>query len=222
MSLAYDASGVLDLCERVFRNDLELDCERSNERNTVQAKVSIGGTRYTIVCSAMEKAQVLHLWAFLPFDVESEEKAMQMANACKELNSIMVTGKYTYNLEKDVALELAHCYRDGMSDETRPPPHHRHLLRLAEGRRPADHRPLQRKALLRPVQGTHPKLIFLGTQKRPPKCSAGAFLYNLYFIENHYMIACPCIYHTPIFQRKKALTAASSQRSGRGREAPMR
>ena len=30
MSLAYDASGVLDLCERVFRNDLELDCERSN------------------------------------------------------------------------------------------------------------------------------------------------------------------------------------------------
>ena len=75
MSLAYDASGVLDLCERVFRNDLELDCERSNERNTVRAKVSIGGTRYTIVCSAMEKAQVLHLWAFLPFDVESEEKA---------------------------------------------------------------------------------------------------------------------------------------------------
>ena len=97
MSLAYDASGVLDLCERVFRNDLELDCERSNERNTVRAKVSIGGTRYTIVCSAMEKAQVLHLWAFLPFDVESEEKAMQMANACKELNSIMVTGKYTYH-----------------------------------------------------------------------------------------------------------------------------
>ena len=66
MSLAYDASGVLDLCERVFRNDLELDCERSNERNTVRAKVSIGGTRYTIVCSAMEKAQVLHLWAFCP------------------------------------------------------------------------------------------------------------------------------------------------------------
>ena len=48
---------------------------------------------------------------------------MQMANACKELNSIMVTGKYTYNLEKDVALELAHCYRDGMSDETA-----RHLI----------------------------------------------------------------------------------------------
>ena len=117
MSLAYDASGVLDLCERVFRNDLELDCERSNERNTVRAKVRIDGTRYTIVCSAMERAQVLHLWAFLPFDVESEEKAMQMANACKELNSIMVTGKYTYNLEKDVALELAHCYRDGMSEE---------------------------------------------------------------------------------------------------------
>ena len=114
MSLAYDASGVLDLCERVFRNDLELDCERSNERNTVRAKVSIGGTRYTIVCSAMEKAQVLHLWAFLPFDVESEEKAMQMANACKELNSIMVTGKYTYNLEKDVALELDHFYGDGI------------------------------------------------------------------------------------------------------------
>ncbi|HJA26509.1 MAG TPA: YbjN domain-containing protein [Candidatus Fournierella merdigallinarum] len=117
MSLVYDASGVLDLCERVFRNDLELDCERDDQRNTVRAKFRIDGTRYTIVCSAMEKAQVLHLWAFLPFDVESEEKAMQMANACKELNSIMVTGKYTYNLEKDVALELAHCYRDGMSEE---------------------------------------------------------------------------------------------------------
>ena len=117
MSLAYDASGVLDLCERVFRNDLELDCERDDQRNIVRAKFRIDGTRYTIVCSAMEKAQVLHLWAFLPFDVESEEKAMQMANACKELNSIMVTGKYTYNLEKDVALELAHCYRDGMSEE---------------------------------------------------------------------------------------------------------
>ena len=118
MSLVYDASGVLDLCERVFRNDLELDCERDNQRNTVRAKFRIDGTRYTIVCSAMEKAQVLHLWAFLPFDVEREEKAMQMANACKELNSIMVTGKYTYNLEKDVALELAHCYRDGMSYDT--------------------------------------------------------------------------------------------------------
>lgn len=117
MSLVYDASGVLDLCERVFRNDLELDCERDDQRNTVRAKFRIDGTRYTIVCSAMEKAQVLHLWAFLPFDVESEEKAMQMANACKELNSIMVTGKYTYNLEKDVALELAHCYRDGMGEE---------------------------------------------------------------------------------------------------------
>ena len=117
MSLAYDASGVLDLCERVFKNDLELNCERDDQRNTVRAKFRIDGTRYTIVCSAMEKAQVLHLWAFLPFDVESEEKAMQMANACKELNSIMVTGKYTYNLEKDVALELAHCYRDGMSEE---------------------------------------------------------------------------------------------------------
>ncbi len=117
MSLVYDASGVLDLCERVFKNDLELDCERDDQRNTVRAKFRIDGTRYTIVCSAMEKAQVLHLWAFLPFDVESEEKAMQMANACKELNSIMVTGKYTYNLEKDVALELAHCYRDGMSEE---------------------------------------------------------------------------------------------------------
>ncbi len=117
MSLVYDASGVLDLCERVFRNDLELDCERDDQRNIVRAKFRIDGTRYTIVCSAMEKAQVLHLWAFLPFDVESEEKAMQMANACKELNSIMVTGKYTYNLEKDVALELAHCYRDGMSEE---------------------------------------------------------------------------------------------------------
>ena len=117
MSLVYDASGVLDLCERVFKNDLELNCERDDQRNTVRAKFRIDGTRYTIVCSAMEKAQVLHLWAFLPFDVESEEKAMQMANACKELNSIMVTGKYTYNLEKDVALELAHCYRDGMSEE---------------------------------------------------------------------------------------------------------
>ena len=123
MSLAYDASGVLDLCERVLKNDLELDCERNNERNTVRAKVRIDGTRYTIVCSAMERAQVLHLWAFLPFDVESEEKAMQMANACKELNSIMVTGKYTYNLEKDVALELAHCYRDGMGEEAA-----RHLI----------------------------------------------------------------------------------------------
>ena len=123
MSLAYDASGVLDLCERVFRNDLELDCERNNERNNVRAKVRIDGTRYTIVCSAMERAQVLHLWAFLPFDVESEEKAMQMANACKELNSIMVSGKYTYNLEKDVALELAHCYRDGMGEEAA-----RHLI----------------------------------------------------------------------------------------------
>ena len=49
MSLAYDASGVLDLCERVFKNDLELDCERNNERNTVRAKLRIGGTRYTIV-----------------------------------------------------------------------------------------------------------------------------------------------------------------------------
>lgn len=117
MSLAYDASGVLGLCERVFRNDLELDCERDNQRNTVRAKFRIDGTRYTIVCSAMEKAQVLHLWAFLPFDVETEEKAMQMANACKELNSVMVFGKYTYNLEKDVALELAHCFRDGMSEE---------------------------------------------------------------------------------------------------------
>lgn len=117
MSLAYDASGVLDLCEQVFRNDLELDCERDNQRNTVRAKFRIDGTRYTIVCSAMEKAQVLHLWAFLPFDVETEEKAMQMANACKELNSVMVFGKYTYNLEKDVALELAHCFRDGMSEE---------------------------------------------------------------------------------------------------------
>ena len=78
MSLAYDASGVLDLCEQVFRNDLELDCERDNQRNTVRAKLRIDGTRYTIVCSAMERAQVLHLWAFLPFDVESEEKAMQM------------------------------------------------------------------------------------------------------------------------------------------------
>lgn len=117
MSLAYDASGVLGLCERVFRNDLELDCERDNQRNTVRAKLRIDGTRYTIVCSAMEKAQVLHLWAFLPFDVETEEKAMQMANACKELNSVMVFGKYTYNLEKDVALELAHCFRDGMSEE---------------------------------------------------------------------------------------------------------
>ena len=114
MSLAYDASGVLDLCERVFKNDLELDCERDDQRNTVRAKFRIDGTRYTIVCSAMEKAQVLHLWAFLPFDVESEEKAMQMANACKELNSIMVTGKYTYNLEKDVALELDHFYGDGI------------------------------------------------------------------------------------------------------------
>ena len=123
MSLVYDASGVLDLCERVFRNDLELDCERDDQRNTVRAKFRIDGTRYTIVCSAMEKAQVLHLWAFLPFDVESEEKAMQMANACKELNSIMVTGKYTYNLEKDVALELAHCYRDGMGEEAA-----RHLI----------------------------------------------------------------------------------------------
>ena len=123
MSLAYDASGVLDLCERVFKNDLELECERDDQRNIVRAKVRIGGTPYTIVCSAMEKAQVLHLWAFLPFDVESEEKAMQMANACKELNSIMVTGKYTYNLEKDVALELAHCYRDGMSYDTA-----RHLI----------------------------------------------------------------------------------------------
>lgn len=117
MSLAYDASGVLGLCERVFRNDLELDCERDNQRNTVRAKLRFDGTRYTIVCSAMEKAQVLHLWAFLPFDVETEEKAMQMANACKELNSVMVFGKYTYNLEKDVALELAHCFRDGMSEE---------------------------------------------------------------------------------------------------------
>ena len=117
MSLAYDASGVLGLCERVFRNDLELDCERDNQRNTVRAKFRIDGTRYTIVCSAMEKAQVLHLWAFLPFDVETEEKAMQMANACKELNSVMVFGKYTYNLEKDVALELANCFRDGMSEE---------------------------------------------------------------------------------------------------------
>ena len=117
MSFAYDASGVLDLCEQVFRNDLELDCERDNQRNTVRAKFRIDGTRYTIVCSAMEKAQVLHLWAFLPFDVETEEKAMQMANACKELNSVMVFGKYTYNLEKDVALELAHCSRDGMSEE---------------------------------------------------------------------------------------------------------
>ncbi len=117
MSFAYDASGVLDLCEQVFRNDLELDCERDNQRNTVRAKFRIDGTRYTIVCSAMEKAQVLHLWAFLPFDVETEEKAMQMANACKELNSVMVFGKYTYNLEKDVALELAHCFRDGMSEE---------------------------------------------------------------------------------------------------------
>ena len=117
MSLVYDASGVLVLCERVFKNALELDCERDDQRNTVRAKFRIDGARYTIVCSAMEKAQVLHLWAFLPFDVESEEKAMQMANACKELNSIMVTGKYTYNLEKDVALELAHCYRDGMSEE---------------------------------------------------------------------------------------------------------
>lgn len=117
MSLAYDASGVLGLCERVFRNDLELDCERDNQRNTVRAKFRIDGTRYTIVCSAMEKAQVLHLWAFLPFDVETEEKAMQMANACKELNSVIVFGKYTYNLEKDVALELAHCFRDGMSEE---------------------------------------------------------------------------------------------------------
>lgn len=123
MSLAYDASGVLDLCEQVFRNDLELDCERDNQRNTVRAKLRIDGTRYTIVCSAMEKAQVLHLWAFLPFDVESEEKAMQMANACRELNSLMVFGKYTYNLEKDVALELAHCYRDGMSIEAA-----RHLI----------------------------------------------------------------------------------------------
>lgn len=123
MSLAYDASGVLDLCERVFKNDLELECERNNERNNVRAKVRIDGNRYTIVCSAMEKAQVLHLWAFLPFDVESEEKAMQMANACKELNSLMVTGKFTYNLEKDVALELAHCFRDGMSYEAA-----RHLI----------------------------------------------------------------------------------------------
>ena len=123
MSLAYDASGVLGLCERVFRNDLELDCERDNQRNTVRAKFRIDGTRYTIVCSAMEKAQVLHLWAFLPFDVETEEKAMQMANACKELNSVMVFGKYTYNLEKDVALELAHCFRDGRGEEAA-----RHLI----------------------------------------------------------------------------------------------
>lgn len=118
MSLVYDAAGVLDACQRVLENDLELTCQRDDERHTLRAKFRIDGTGYTIVCSAMERAQVLHLWAFLPFDVASEEKAMQMANACKELNSLMVLGKYTYNLEKDVALELAHCYRDGFCYDT--------------------------------------------------------------------------------------------------------
>ena len=63
MSLAYDASGVLDLCERVFRNDLELDCERSNERNTVRAKVSIGGTRYTCLLYTSFMSAPMAIWA---------------------------------------------------------------------------------------------------------------------------------------------------------------
>ena len=66
MSLAYDASGVLGLCERVFRNDLELDCERDNQRNTVRAKFRIDGTRYTIVCSAMEKLRCCTCGPFCP------------------------------------------------------------------------------------------------------------------------------------------------------------
>ena len=70
--------------------------------------------RFTIVCSVMEDSQVLHIWAWLPFDVENEQDALTMAVACHALNGYMILGKYTYNLEKDVALELDHFYGDGI------------------------------------------------------------------------------------------------------------
>lgn len=123
MGLVFTASEVLDLCELVLENDLLLDSRRNDERGDVRAELRLDFARFTIVCSVMEDEQVLHIWAFLPFDVENEQDALKMAIACHALNGLMILGKYTYNLEKDVALELAHCYRDGMSDETA-----RHLI----------------------------------------------------------------------------------------------
>lgn len=123
MGLVFTASEVLDLCELVLENDLLLDSRRNDERGDVRAELRLDFARFTIVCSVMEDEQVLHIWAFLPFDVENEQDALKMAIACHALNGLMILGKYTYNLEKDVALELAHCYRDGMSIEAA-----RHLI----------------------------------------------------------------------------------------------
>ena len=114
MGLVFTASEVLDLCELVLDKDLLLDSRRNDERGDVRAELRLDFARFTIVCSVMEDEQVLHIWAFLPFDVENEQDALKMAIACHALNGLMILGKYTYNLEKDVALELDHFYGDGI------------------------------------------------------------------------------------------------------------
>lgn len=117
MAYAYTTQEVLDLFGDILRQDLELDYERDDEKNRIRVKMRLGGTSYYIVCSCNPKSQVIHMWAFLPFDVENEDKAILMARACRELNSLMMVGKYTYDLDKDVALELAHCVKDGIDRE---------------------------------------------------------------------------------------------------------
>ena len=114
MGLVFTASEVLDLCELVLEDDLLLDSRRDDERGDVRAELQTDFARFTIVCSVMEDSQVLHIWAWLPFDVENEQDALTMAVACHALNGYMILGKYTYNLEKDVALELDHFYGDGI------------------------------------------------------------------------------------------------------------
>ena len=61
-------------------------------------------------------------------------------------------------------------------------------------------------ALLPPPAGSFPSAL----SPVIPSLYTNSIICNTF-----YMIACPCMYHTPIVQRKKALTAARIQRRGR-------
>lgn len=93
------------------RNDNRFEVTR--EDNKIRARGKFGEHTMRAIFTLTKNNRNAYFYTYLPFDVETESDALNMAKACTVVNRVISGVKMTYNMEKDVTFEQVVSLRGG-------------------------------------------------------------------------------------------------------------